>query len=576
MNNKNVIVNVRSTAPMKIMESRTEGNDLYLVGEFTTFDIVNRNKRIYKKDNYKEVLAQIADKCASGALMGELGHPDGRSLTDLTQVSHVVTKLEIDDANNCVRGELKLLNTPNGQIARTLVESGVPLFVSSRATGYVSNSGVVTLTNLVTYDLVDEPGFANARLTVRDITESLCSECDELDNVAIFSAEDTGCVPASYGIACDDSKDKDDKYKKVMAAIDSLTANVNKLTSRISSIEKCQTQQASAVDKVESPATIQNIVDSKVSEAIDKIYKKMYDLNERQIKELEQRDSYIDYMSKEINERNGYLDYMSKVIDEIIDNAKKNESSKKLDIIEGYLNEVCSEINKTTEYADYISKEINERDKYLDYMSAEINKSNSNARLDIIEQYLDSVGKEINKITDFTDYIVESVNKNVDDFNLLEGYINEEIVPNFSVYENRVNEFYELNKSADKSLDELETRFNLFNDCVNERLDNIDVINGEGEMSYVKELLEKISDKEDKVNAIHEKIQTSRDNNDILERNEKKLLNIMHPSVKHIWEGFDKNTKLKIINNMSVSECLAAPARSLMLTRLIHTYNNGI
>ena len=43
MNNKNVIVNVRSNAPMKIVESRTEGSDLYLVGEFTTFDVMNRN-----------------------------------------------------------------------------------------------------------------------------------------------------------------------------------------------------------------------------------------------------------------------------------------------------------------------------------------------------------------------------------------------------------------------------------------------------------------------------------------------------------------------------------------------------
>lgn len=585
MNNKNVIVNVRSNAPMKIVESRTEGSDLYLVGEFTTFDVMNRNRRIYKKENYKMVLEQIADKCASGALMGELGHPDGRSLTDLTQVSHVVTKLEIDDTNNCVRGELKLLDTPNGRIARTLVESGVPLFVSSRASGYITKGGVVTLTNLVTYDLVDEPGFANARLTVRDITESLCSECEDSENVAIFDAESGGALEAPTVPDAPAASSNQD----ILNAINALSTQVQSLANRVTAIESARvsapTVPASADTKA-IPATITAIVDSKISEAMEDVYRTIYDMDERRIHESEfkalqesiaNRENvtipalvkYVNYIAEECNKREKYLDYVV------------NECNKR----EKYLNHVVeshdAEMGKITSYLDYVADSINEGATGV----------SDDKRLDIIESYLEHIGLEINKsektineklgkFVEYTDYIAKTINENNQEVEMLQQYINEEVcgaledvINENKMYRKEVISSDKKFRSIDESINALDTRLGLFNESVNDRMNSMSIINDEAEMNDVKKLLENIQSRESQVKATASAAAATQKENIFLEREEKRLLSFMHPSVKHIWERFDNSTKMKIANDMSVSKCLAIQTQSLILTRMINNCN---
>ena len=594
MNNKNVIVNVRSNAPMKIVESRTEGSDLYLVGEFTTFDVMNRNKRIYKKENYKRVLEQIAGKCASGALMGELGHPDGRSLTDLTQVSHVVTKLEIDDTSNCVRGELKLLDTPNGRIARTLVESGVPLFVSSRASGYITKGGVVTLTNLVTYDLVDEPGFANARLTVRDITESLCSECEDSENVAIFDAE-SGCaleaptVPDAPAVPDAPDAPAASSNQDILNAINALSTQVQSLANRVTAIESARvsapTVPASADTKA-IPATITAIVDSKISEAMEDVYRTIYDIDERRIHESEfkalqesiaNRENvtipalvkYVNYIAEECSKREKYLDYVV------------NECNKR----EKYLNHVVeshdAEMGKVASYLDYVADSINEG----------ATGASDDKRLDIIESYLEHIGLEINKsekaineklgkFVEYTDYIAKTINENNQEVEMLQQYINEEVcgaledvINENKMYRKEVITSDKKFRSIDESINALDTRLGLFNESVNDRMNSMSIINDETEMNDVKKLLENIQSRESQVKATASAAAATQKENTFLEREEKRLLSFMHPSVKHIWERFDNSTKMKIANDMSVSKCLAIQTQSLILTRMINNCN---
>lgn len=585
MNNKNVIVNVRSNAPMKIVESRTEGSDLYLVGEFTTFDVMNRNKRIYKKENYKMVLEQIADKCASGALMGELGHPDGRSLTDLTQVSHVVTKLEIDDTNNCVRGELKLLDTPNGRIARTLVESGVPLFVSSRASGYITKGGVVTLTNLVTYDLVDEPGFANARLTVRDITESLCSECEDSENVAIFDAE-SGCALEAPTVpdAPAASSNQD-----ILNAINALSTQVQSLANRVTAIESARvsapTVPASADTKA-IPATITAIVDSKISEAMEDVYRTIYDMDERRIHESE----FKALQESIANRENVTIPALVKYVNYIAEECSKREK---------YLDYVVNECNKREKYLNHVVEshdaEMGTVASYLDYVADSINEGATGAsddkRLDIIESYLEHIGLEINKsekaineklgkFVEYTDYIAKTINENNQEVEMLQQYINEEVcgaledvINENKMYRKEVITSDKKFRSIDESINALDTRLGLFNESVNDRMNSMSIINDEAEMNDVKKLLENIQSRESQVKATASAAAATQKENTFLEREEKRLLSFMHPSVKHIWERFDNSTKMKIANDMSVSKCLAIQTQSLMLTRMINNYN---
>lgn len=589
--NKNVIVNVRSNTPIRIMESRTEGSDLYLVGEFTTFDVVNRNKRIYKKENYKTVLEQISEKCLSGALMGELGHPNGRNMTDLTMVSHVVTKLEIDDENNCVRGELKLLDTPNGRIARTLVESGVPLFVSSRATGYITKGGVVTLTNLITYDLVDEPGFANARLSVKDITESLCSECDDIENVAIFDPE-SGCpVDATVAGAADQpvapttaepAAPADDR-QDLINAINALSSTVQSLENRIANIEASQVKTVPAIDTTAIAPAISQIVDAKVAESKDEILKTMYDLDERRIEKGVNKPvdesmtnivRYLNYVAEEVNKHEQYMNY-------IAEEANKHEQ---------YMNYVAeqhnAEMGKVASYLDYVAENFNNGD--IDAPNAL--SDNDHKRIEVIESYLENMGLEFNKnekivnekmgkFVEYVDYIANTINENNREVELLQQYINEEVVSTLEgvINENKeyrkefisnIKEFNKLNKSVNS----LDTRIGNFNDAVNERLNAMSVVSDSSSMTDVKKLLEDIRTRENTVKQAKATEANAQKENLFLEKEEKRLLSFMHPSVKHIWESFDNATKLKIATDMSVSKCLAIQSQSLILTRMIHNY----
>lgn len=61
-------------------------------------------------------------------------------------------------------GKIELLNTPNGKLAQSIVDQGIPLHISSRAAGSVNPDNTVSIQQIYTYDLVCKPGFAGAVL----------------------------------------------------------------------------------------------------------------------------------------------------------------------------------------------------------------------------------------------------------------------------------------------------------------------------------------------------------------------------------------------------------------------------
>jgi hypothetical protein len=73
----------------------------------------------------------------TGRALGELGHPDGPTV-NLDRVSHLITSL-VQEGNN-FRGRARILDTPMGNIARSLLDEGVKLGVSSRGIGSLRES----------------------------------------------------------------------------------------------------------------------------------------------------------------------------------------------------------------------------------------------------------------------------------------------------------------------------------------------------------------------------------------------------------------------------------------------------
>ena len=116
-----------------LVENRNGKKSMYIEGVFLQGNIKNRNGRMYPMETLrKEVGRYNENHIQSGRALGELGHPDGPTV-NLDRVSHKIVSLK-ENGQNFI-GKAKILGTPMGKIASSLIEEGVKLGVSSRGIG---------------------------------------------------------------------------------------------------------------------------------------------------------------------------------------------------------------------------------------------------------------------------------------------------------------------------------------------------------------------------------------------------------------------------------------------------------
>ena len=242
---KNCLIYETLNGVKEMKVKRSDEGLMTLSGVFGVCGVRNNNQRVYETSNYSKMVAEMQERIKNeGGIPGELEHPQLMNIT-LENVSHKITDINIDE-NGLVTGSITLLNTPKGQIAQAIVEGGLPLFISSRATGQVDkNSGNVTLERIATYDLVGSPGFSQAKL---HLNENQVAE--SINESAIFYITEKEEEVVEEPIKTEEPKIEENENNNIdEMELKEILEKVEALESRIAELEDMNSDLQSQIDE---------------------------------------------------------------------------------------------------------------------------------------------------------------------------------------------------------------------------------------------------------------------------------------------------------------------------------------
>lgn len=424
-NDKVVLILERSSENLK---SSKDGNDVILEGIFAQFGIVNNNDRIYEEEEYLPHLKYLQKKIDENRLIGELDHPDKFDIS-LSKISHVIEKLDYDKEKRTINGRVRILDTPQGRIAKELVESGVPISISSRAAGLVESNKKVKIKKIFTYDLVADPGFENAVLTKMNESLGILNE-----NVAIYD------MTSSYPDLLEEFSDKENTDKKINTDMEYVTAEELNTYSLIlkEEIEDIH-KKLSSISEGQNTELVEKV--QKMNESVEKMQKyvtylattvdQSIQFNTQVSENLDKTIDYVKYVSKTLDESIQFTNYVAEKTNYGINYSEylKEQIEKGINYSE-YLKEcieagvsyseyVAEKANKGIEYSEYIGEQANNGIKYAEYVAEKANESlkaiNEKAEKGVkyTEYIAEKLVTELNDTISYTDYIGEQLNKGI-------------------------------------------------------------------------------------------------------------------------------------------------------------------
>ena len=143
---------------VRLNEVRSKRGLPLVEGILATAEVKNGNGRYYSKDLWRREIDKYQTLVDENRAMGELDHPES-SVINLQNVSHNIVEMYWDGDN--VMGKIEILPTPNGNILKALVESGITVGVSSRGMGSLEDRGGVMEVQddfeLLCWDFVSTP-----------------------------------------------------------------------------------------------------------------------------------------------------------------------------------------------------------------------------------------------------------------------------------------------------------------------------------------------------------------------------------------------------------------------------------
>ena len=597
MKEKRVLVVERSGSDISYSNETVTNNlgkqeeSIVLSGIFTTFNQKNRNGRIYESADFLPHIEALKESIKNHTLLGELDHPHGFEIS-LTNASHVIESLEYDPQRNVVVGKIRLLNTAKGKDAQALVRDGIPLHISSRAAGTVDESGHVKLQQLFTYDLVADPGFANAVLSrvnegvnsnpISDESRRILTEMKEkyekLNEGLNLIQSSNDCEiyetntellpePGQEGFNTDRfgaaQQNRNTNKRAINGTIDDINNNNNmdngkyisfedfqKYTENLSeiiadlqsAIANYKTELDSVKKEKEGIKPTETFEDGKTDNSAiaalvaDEVNAKVAEIQEK----YDNLKKYTVYLSEQLDKSISHQDYIVENTNDIL--KKQDEIIKHNDyIVEnlndtiGYQNYIAEMLDKSIDYSNMLAEEQNKNIAHSDYLVEKMNQMIGHQ--DYIAESCNNIIEEGNKLNErfeqlksHNNYIVEGMNNIVAHNNYIVESIN-------SKEENTLNEENGKTimgqKTFENKEEKHEEKFDLkkYQSEINEKLGNL--------ISTVKNQYEEAKKKES------EQITESR--RAIENSNEFMLVNYIPDRLKEKWANLSDERKQEIL-----------------------------
>ena len=411
---KPVLIVENSTNSLVRESGGTGKKDYVLGGTFTEFDIKNRNERVYTADRFLPALTEMNERMNNlGVVYGEFDHPDVFD-TSLSRASHIITKADYIKEQNLVAGEIRLLSTYWGKEAKALVDDGCPLFVSSRAAGITESDGTVSLKKLFTYDIVADPGFASAKMSVKVLNESLGFD-NPKSNFRIYEMSDESKINDLFNMNKNEYvtkqqltdysqylvKELASTKKEVKSAITKGNMNPKRLEQLLEYYEelnKTNSQVVKYLDYLAEKVQIMVNENKSLKETTDKLIKH----NDYLAENLEKAVNYSEYLAENLDKNIAYSEYVAENLDKNI--SYSEYLAENLDKNIAYSEYIAENLDKNISYSEYIAENLDKNIAYSEYLAENLDKNIA---------YSEYIAENLDKNIAYSEYIAEHVDNSI-------------------------------------------------------------------------------------------------------------------------------------------------------------------
>jgi hypothetical protein len=382
-------------------ENTGSGDEYVLQGIAAQFGKENNNNRIYEEGEYLPHLDYLKDKIQQKRLVGELDHPEKFDVS-LKNISHVIEDLIYDKDGRVLKIKVRLLDTPAGQIAKKLVDAGIPLSISSRAAGNVGPDKKVQIKKIFTYDLVADPGFQDAQLErVYESSGFTFSEFSERGRNSVVNSLE--CINESLGIKNDSGVkiykvENNEEFEKIFKQEKNKSDIMESNKKEFVTSEELNSYSIflkKKMDEIESQITEMKASVVPVSENVNEATENL----EERVARLEK---YSEYLAENLESAIKYGEYLAENLDSSITYSKY--LAENLDKTISYSKYLAENVDKSISYSEYVAENV---DKAIDYSKYLAEKVDDNI------QYTEYVAENLDKTISYSEYLAENVDRSI-------------------------------------------------------------------------------------------------------------------------------------------------------------------